>query len=97
MDYNIIWMSIGVLLLSSILKGINQLRNDFKRTNKILEKIAKQIGVPETTVDDEIKGLVLEGEKIKAIKMYRRTTGLGLKEAKEQIDILGEKLKKSSD
>ena len=97
MDYNIIWMIIGVLLLSSILKGINQLRNDFKRTNKILEKIAKQIGVPETTVDDEIKGLVLEGEKIKAIKMYRRTTGLGLKEAKEQIDILGEKLKKSSD
>jgi len=40
MDDNIIWIIIGVLLLSSILTGINQLRNDIKRTNKILEKIA---------------------------------------------------------
>ncbi|MBU3146294.1 ribosomal protein L7/L12 [Clostridium sp. CF012] len=94
MDDNIIWIIIGVLLLSSILTGINQLRNDIKRTNKVLEKIAKQIGVPETAVDDEIKSLVIDGKKIKAIKMYRQTTGLGLKEAKEQIDLLSEKLKK---
>ena len=93
MDENIIWIIIGIFLLSSILTGINQLRNDNKRTNNILEKIAKQIGVPEIYVDDEIKSLVIDGKKIKAIKMYRQATGLGLKEAKEQIDLLSGKLK----
>jgi len=93
MGNNVIWIMLVVLLLSSILQGINQLRNNTKRTNKILEKIAKQIGVPEESVDDEIKSLVADGEKIKAIKMYRKATGVGLKEAKEQIDLLSKKIK----
>jgi ribosomal protein L7/L12 len=93
MNDNFLWIIIGIMLLSSILTGIQQLRNDSKRTIKILGEIAKQIGVPETPVDDEIKNLVVEGKKIKAIKMYRQATGLGLKEAKENIDLLSEKLK----
>lgn len=93
MNDNFLWIIIGIMLLSSILTGIQQLRNDSKRTIKILGEIAKQIGVPETPVDDEIKNLVIEGKKIKAIKMYRQATGLGLKEAKENIDLLSEKLK----
>jgi len=93
MGNNVIWIMLVVLLLSSILQGINQLRKNTKRTNKILEKIAKQIGVPEESVDDEIKSLVADGEKIKAIKMYRKATGVGLKEAKEQIDLLSKKIK----
>ncbi|MBK5243382.1 hypothetical protein [Clostridium sp.] len=60
MNDNIFWIIIGVMLLSSILTGIQQLRNDSKRTIKILEKIAKQIGVPEISVDDEIKSLVVD-------------------------------------
>ncbi len=64
------------------------MRNDIKRTNSILEKIAKQIGVPEPPVDDEIKTLIAEGNKIKAIKRYREITGVGLKEAKDYIDKL---------
>lgn len=79
---------IGVLLLSSIGTGISQLRKDIKNTNTILEKIAKQIGVPEPSVDEEIKNLVANGEKIKAIKKYRDLTGVGLKEAKDYIDKL---------
>lgn len=35
---------------------------------------------------DEIERLVLMGQKINAIKMYRQMTGLGLREAKEAID-----------
>jgi ribosomal protein L7/L12 len=93
MNDNFLWIIIGIMLLSSILTGIQQLRNDSKRTIKILGEIAKQIGLPETPVDDEIKNLVVEGKKIKAIKMYRQATGLGLKEAKENIDLLSEKLK----
>jgi hypothetical protein len=55
MNDNFLWIIIGIMLLSSILTGIQQLRNDSKRTIKILGEIAKQIGVPETSVDDEIK------------------------------------------
>jgi len=92
MEDKIIWITLGILLLSGISTGINQMRNDIKRTNTILESIAKQIGVPEPSVDDEIIKLIEDGKKIKAIKIYRQTTGLGLKESKEYIDMLSKKL-----
>ncbi|MBU3114281.1 ribosomal protein L7/L12 [Clostridium lacusfryxellense] len=89
-----LWIIIGVLLLSIILSNINQLREDNKRTNKILVKIAKEMGlIPEPSVNEEIKSLILDGKKIKAIKMYRESTGLGLVDAKRDIDLLSEKLK----
>ncbi|WP_243156367.1 ribosomal protein L7/L12 [Clostridium sp. C8-1-8] len=37
-------------------------------------------------LNDEIRKLILEGKKIKAIKVYRVATGVGLKEAKDYID-----------
>ncbi|MFI2200658.1 ribosomal protein L7/L12 [Streptomyces sp. NPDC020192] len=38
---------------------------------------------------DEVAALVREGKKIHAIKVYRESTGAGLKEAKEAVDRLG--------
>ncbi|WP_258879828.1 hypothetical protein [Clostridium estertheticum] len=35
------------------------------------------------TVTDELKSLLLEGKRIKAIKRYKEVTGLGLIKAKE--------------
>ncbi len=87
MDY-IIWIIFGFGALISISSAISQLRNDIKRTNSILEKIAKQMDVLEPHVDDEIKDLVLKGKKIAAIKRYREISGVGLKEAKDYIDNL---------
>ena len=37
---------------------------------------------------DDIRSLILKGEKIKAIVLYRKQTGLGLREAKHAIDEL---------
>lgn len=88
MSDKITWVVIGLLLLSSIGSAISQLRKDIKRTNTILEKIAKQIGVPEPPVDEELKSLISDGQKIRAIKRYRDFTGVGLKEAKDYIDNL---------
>ena len=42
-------------------------------------------------MDNELKNLIAEGKKIQAIKRYRIITGLGLKEAKEYVDLLSEK------
>lgn len=85
-----LWIFIIILLLSA-LNTINQLRTEMTRTNSILEKIAKQIGVPDTTIaniDEELKDLIAKGKKIEAIKKYREFTGFGLKEAKDYIDSL---------
>jgi len=41
--------------------------------------------------DDQIEGIseaILAGEKIQAIKLFREATGLGLKEAKDEIEEL---------
>lgn len=39
-------------------------------------------------MDNELRELVSEGERIKAIKKYRMATGAGLVEAKEYVDSL---------
>ena len=43
-------------------------------------------------MDMELKNLIAEGKKFEAIKKYRMVTGLGLKEAKEYVDLLSEKI-----
>jgi ribosomal protein L7/L12 len=61
------------------------------RMKLTLDKIAKQVGIPDIVtkdVKDELITLISEGNKIKAIKRYRMVTGLGLKEAKEYVDQL---------
>jgi len=91
MDYKIIFGLIGVMVVISISSAISQIRSDIARLNLTLDKIAKQIGVPDTiieNIDEELKILISEGKKIKAIKRYRMATGIGLKEAKDYIDRL---------
>ncbi|MBL4937695.1 50S ribosomal protein L7/L12 [Clostridium sp. YIM B02515] len=91
MDINLVWIIIGGVVLISISSSISQLRSDLARINANLDRIAKQIGVPDLITDEldiELKQLILEGKKIEAIKKYRIATGIGLKEAKEHIDRL---------
>lgn len=93
MDYKIIWLIFGMGAILSLSSVISQLRNDVARINITLDKIAKQIGVSDTViqnVDGELKDLISQGKKVKAIKKYRMVTGIGLKEAKEYIDLLSE-------
>lgn len=77
----------GVGLSLWIVSSIIQIRSDITRININLNKIAAQVGVPDTIMD-ELKSLILEGKKVEAIKKYRIATGLGLKESKEYIDSL---------
>ncbi|MCM1990064.1 ribosomal protein L7/L12 [Oceanirhabdus seepicola] len=58
----------------------------YKRSNK-----SNHIEVPDTVLKNmniELKSLIAEDKKIKAIKKYRMVTGVGLKEANEYIDLL---------
>ena len=94
MDNEIIGVIIvvAVILFMSIENNNKVLRADISRINKKLEKIAKQIGVPDDdekcNMDNELRNIIAENGKIKAIKKYREVTGIGLKEAKEYVDNL---------
>ncbi|SCI72447.1 ribosomal protein L7/L12 [uncultured Clostridium sp.] len=91
MDSNIMLITIGLFILITLVSIISQLRDDITRMKATLDKIAKQIGVPDLVtkdIKDELKSLISEGKKVKAIKRYRTITGVGLKEAKEYIDQL---------
>ena len=43
-------------------------------------------------VPQEVQDLVYQGQKIQAIKLVREKTGMGLKEAKEQVEEVAERL-----
>ena len=93
MDNTVVWEVMGAGLFIVIVSIISQLQSDIARMNVTLNKIAKQVGVPDTVTDEvraELKDLVLKGKKIEAIKKYRKLTGIGLKEAKAYVDSLSE-------
>ena len=87
MNYESAIIIAGIGLIMWIVSNIIQIKSDIARINRNLNKIAEKVGVP-NTIDDEIKNLILEGKKIEAIRKYRIVTGVGLKEAKEHIDLL---------
>ena len=85
MNYIVIIGFAGALV--GMASSISLMRKDINRINANINKIAKQVGVPDT-ITDELKRLLIEGRKIEAIKKYRMATGAGLIEAKEYVDSL---------
>jgi len=85
MNYIVIIGFAGALV--GMASSISLMRKDINRINANINKIAKQVGVPDT-ITDELKRLLIEGRKIEAIKRYRMATGAGLIEAKEYVDSL---------
>jgi hypothetical protein len=45
--------------------------------------------------DNDIRGLLLAGKKIEAIKQYRESSGLGLKESKDAVELIENELRKT--
>ena len=59
------------------------------RLERKLDAVLKHLGVDVTQLDeisDEAKRLADQGRKIDAIKVHREQTGLGLRDAKEDVD-----------
>lgn len=86
------------LIIFSLSNSINGLKQDLYHMNKLLNKVAIQVGVSDITVegdsDAELIELILNNKKIEAIKRYRILTGLGLKESKDYIDQLDPNVRK---
>jgi ribosomal protein L7/L12 len=95
MDDKMIWIIMGCVMLGIVFSIVSQLQRDIARINASLYRIEKHIGVknPEVeNIDEELRELISQGKKVRAVKRYRIATGLGLKEAKEYIDRLSERL-----
>jgi ferritin-like metal-binding protein YciE len=87
-DY-LVWISLFALL--GLFGVIQQLKADLERRVSRLEqkidKVMEHLGIAQADpVPPEVAGLIQAGRKIEAIKVYRRATGAGLKEAKEAVE-----------
>ncbi|MCF0147792.1 MAG: ribosomal protein L7/L12 [Clostridium sp.] len=77
------------LIFGFVIIYISQVMEEIKKLNRILDKIGNHLGIEiYKDIDEELRGIIINDGKIKAIKRYREHTGLGLKEAKEYIDNL---------
>lgn len=83
---------IGVVLIGvlTILSSIHTLQDNVSHMNSILNKIAKQVGVPGLDIDSELRALIAEGKKVQAVKKARMVLGFSLVEAKEYVDSLSD-------
>ncbi|MFF8729015.1 hypothetical protein ACF073_21335 [Streptomyces sp. NPDC015171] len=69
----------------------------FARADRRLARVERKLDLIMEHLDlreeqprlDEVAALAREGKPVQAIKLYRETTGAGLREAKEAVDRLG--------
>jgi hypothetical protein len=83
---------LGLMLLAGIASRLNGMRSQIAVLSRIeakLDLLLKQANIkfdPYANVSREIAEAVRAGQIIKAIKLHRESTGVGLKEAKEYIE-----------
>lgn len=93
MDYAIMGFLCGVSIV--LMMNVSNQKDQIKILNNKLNKIINHLGIEDeelNKINDELNKLIKEGQKVKAVKLYRMTTGAGLKESKEYIDALADKL-----
>ncbi|BES66164.1 hypothetical protein SANA_26030 [Gottschalkiaceae bacterium SANA] len=87
---------LGAIALTAavLLATISQLQHSIAYIHKRLDLITEQLGV-ESLIDEqelsEIHILLQDGKQNKAIKAYRKSTGVGLKEAYDAILLIEKK------
>jgi len=92
-DYAIIGFLCGVSIV--LMMNVSNQKDQIKILNNKLNKIINHLEIEDdelNKINDELNKLIIEGKKVKAVKLYRMTTGAGLKESKEYIDALADKL-----
>ena len=75
---------IGTALVALLLVIVARSRRD--------ERISMPTGARTADAPRSVEALMLAGRKIEAIKLLREETGLGLKEAKEEVEARQRKL-----
>lgn len=83
------YIIVGLLLICLyLLSTVIKLTSRVKGLELKLGHVSKQIDVPESPINNELRQLLKEGNDVKAVKRVRETIGLSLLEAKQYIDVL---------
>lgn len=88
-----IWIIALLLMILGILVA-SPSSSEFKMNHmdKKLNRIMEHLGIEEINIDEELNELIADDKRILAIKRLREETGMGLKEAKEYVDDLDERI-----
>lgn len=76
-------------------KQIQRLERKLKKSERLLEQIAEKLEIDINSIsneDEDIVKLIQQKRKIEAIKRAREIYGFGLKEAKDYVEDLEEKI-----
>jgi len=79
--------------MGDIEEAVARIRELERKVDLLMRHLGLDAGSPAGSsggVPDDVARLVREGRKIDAIKRYREITGLGLKEAKDAVDAIGD-------
>jgi ribosomal protein L7/L12 len=82
----------GVLLVFSGRRNLPEAQSRrLAAIERKLDLIMENLGIeePEPDVNGEVLRELQAGRKIQAIKAYREATGVGLKEAKDEVEAVG--------
>ena len=97
MEYKFIGLIVALFCI--LYSAIARVQNNVRRIDIKLDRMARHSGLPKPSIDllddelkEELQRLVAEGNRVQAIKRLRDTTGMDLREAKDFIDSLVEKL-----
>lgn len=85
----VVFVAAVVALLFARVAAIERRLNRLSRLDAKLDALLKHSGIAfdeYANVPADVADLIRRGETIRAIKRFRRVTGLGLKEAKDYID-----------
>lgn len=85
-----------LITLMSRPQGLDQLRRRLARLESKTDAVMQNLGItwepPAPGGSDTVISHLRAGRKIEAIKVYREETGTGLKEAKEAVEAIQERL-----
>ncbi|MEZ3180172.1 hypothetical protein KYY02_16210 [Streptomyces pimonensis] len=90
MDTAILFLTCVVILGVMTIQGhLSRADRRAARVERRLDAVMRHLGVQEEVPGrDEILALVRQGKRVRAIKLYRETTGADLVEAKQAVDRL---------
>ncbi len=98
--FNIVLFLLWLVLFITIMgrtQGIDELQRRLTRLEKKTDAIMQHLGLayepPAPSGSDTVTGLIRAGKKIEAIKIYREETGAGLKEAKDAVEAIQDRLR----
>ncbi|MGN9755770.1 ribosomal protein L7/L12 [Streptomyces sp. SD31] len=91
---------VGLFLVLAAFAGIITIQSRISRTDQRVARVERKLDLvldhlglqADEPRMDEVLALLRNGKKIEAIKVYREITGEGLKEAKDAVERLAERM-----